>query len=443
MLHEIVQSLLHNLGGKAEVARYLREHGQGSYVLVKVGGGIIEDDLDELASALVFIHMVGMHPVVVHGAGPQLTRELDERGIVSDWIDGLRVTDDATLAAAQRVFQRVGARLADAIEKRGVSARPMPTGILRGSRNERAELGLVGRVDHVDADPIRRACESRQIPVLSPIASTPGGQLLNVNADEAARAIADAMRARKVIYLTPTGGILDERGQVIPAVDSAQDLGRMVERGVITGGMAKKLREIDALLQTLDEHASVSITRPERVAKELFTHLGSGTLVRRGSPIQKHTGIAGLDRFRVTDLLERSFERSLDPGFLDGVEDADVYLGGDYHALAIVRRRAAGSYLDKLAISERAQGMGLGGSLWQRVRDDHPSLYWRSRWKNRANHWYLPRADGMRRTPEWIVFWAGIDDEADIRDAIDDALSYPRSFDAIREEVCVGNETGS
>ncbi|MFK7884127.1 MAG: acetylglutamate kinase [Phycisphaerales bacterium] len=439
MLREIVLNLLHNLGGRAEVARYLREHAQGSFVLVKVGGGIIEDDLEELASALVFIHHVGMHPVVVHGAGPQLTRELESAGIDSDWIDGLRVTDDATLAAAHRVFQRTGATLADAIERRGVSARPLPSGIFQAVRSERTDLGLVGRIDQVDTSPVCQARGAGQIPVLSPMASTSGGQLLNVNADEAARAMAAELDAKKVIYLTPTGGILDERGHVIPAVDSAQDLDRMTLDGVITGGMAKKLREIDSLLRTLDDTATVSITRPEKVAKELFTHLGSGTLVRRGSPIQKHAGINELDRQRVIDLLERSFGRALDPAFLDTVDNTDVYLGGDYNALAIVREREHGSYLDKIAISERAQGVGLGGSMWSRIRDDHPKLYWRSRWKNDANNWYLPKSDGMRRTPNWIVFWSGFEQDEEIRAITTDALSFPHAFNTVREEAHIGS----
>ena len=428
MLREIVVNLLHNLGGRAEVDRYLREYtGAGRYAVVKVGGGLIADDLDELASALVFLHHVGLTPVVVHGGGPQLTEELAARSIETAFVDGLRVTTTEVLSAAQRVFQRVGAELADAVDSRGVRARPLPSGVFEAERTARAELGHVGEVTGVLTDAIVRASERGQLPILSPVGTTADGKLLNINADTATRALALGLGASKVIYLTPTGGILDPDGRVIPAVNCTEDLPSMLESGMVSGGMARKLVEIDGLLEKLDEHASVSITSPAKVAQELFTHRGSGTLVRRGRPIRVQTGIGGLDRSRITALLEQSFGRVLDPAYLDSVGDAAVYVGGDYAAIAIVKRRGPGFYLDKLGLSERAQGIGLGASLWNRVRKDHPSLYWRSRWTNPANKWYLGRADGMARVNggarsgvgDWAVFWYGdVDRDACVRDAV-------------------------
>jgi acetylglutamate kinase len=426
MLREIVLNLLHNLGGRAEVDRYLRQYtGAGRYAVVKVGGGLVADDLEELSSALVFMHHVGLTPVVVHGGGPQLTEELSSSGVETEFVDGLRVTTPEVLGAAQRVFQRVGAQLADAIDHRGVRARPLPTGVFEATRTERAELGHVGEVAGVHLEAITRAGERGQLPILSPVGTSPGGTLLNINADTATRALALALGATKVIYLTPTGGILDPDGSIIPAVNCTEDLPGMLESGLVSGGMARKLVEIRDLLDGLDEHASVSITSPAKVARELFTHRGSGTLVRRGRPIEAHTGLDGLDRARVTTLLEQSFGRTLDPGYLDTVGDARVYVGGDYAAIAIVKRRGPGWYLDKLGLSERAQGIGLGASLWNKIAKDHPGLYWRSRATNDANKWYLGRADGMRRAGEWLVFWCGIENP----DAcVADALSLGHSF---------------
>ena len=89
-------------------------------------------------------------------------------------------------------------------------------------------------------------------------------------------------------------------------------------------------------------------------------------------------------------------------------------------------------YLDKLGLSERAQGIGLGASLWNRIRRDHPALYWRSRSANEANKWYLGRADGMQRAGEWIVFWYGLDnDRGKIEACVQDALSLGHSFGAL------------
>lgn len=429
MLREIVMNLLHNLGGRAEVDRYLREYtGPGRYAVIKVGGGLIEDDLDELASALVFMHHVGLTPVVVHGAGPQLTTELEQSGVDSCFVDGLRVTTPEVLNAAQRVFQRVGAELSDAIDARGVRARPMSMGIFVADQTSDERLGHVGEVARVDAESIRRACELGQVPVIAPIGTSEHGQLLNINADTATRALAIELRATKIIYLTPTGGILDPNNKVIPAVNCTEDLQPMLDSGVINGGMARKLIEIRELLDELDEHASVSITAPAKVAQELFTHRGSGTLVRRGRPIRVQVGTDGLDTQRIVTLLEQSFGRTLKPGYIESLSNAKIYIGGDYAAIAILKEHPCGWYLDKLGLSERAQGIGLGASLWNRVRRDHPSLYWRSRATNDANKWYLSRADGMHRAGEWIVFWYGIDDRAQTQTCIDDALSLGHSF---------------
>ena len=436
MRRDLVINLLHNLGGKAEVDRYLREYTEGerNFAVIKVGGGLIVDDLDELSSALVFLHQVGLCPVVIHGGGPQLTAELEASGVTSEFVDGLRVTTGETLAAAQCVFERAGATLADAIDARGARARPLPTGIFEAAPTDRRELGHVGEVTRVNMEPIQRAAERDQIPILSPLATSADGQMLNINADTAARAVAESLRARKVIYLTPTGGILDAKGRILPAIDTAEDLDDMMRSGVVSGGMSRKLIEIDELLRALGEHASVSITTPEKLARELFTHKGSGTLVRRGAPIRAFQGANELDKRRITDLLEQSFGRTLDPAYLDSVDDATIYVGGDYTAIAIIRPRPCGSYLDKLGISERAQGIGLGATLWNRIRRDHPTLYWRSRTDNAANKWYLPRSDGMHRTADWLVFWYGIDGRAEIDACIADALSFKSVF-APRQEV--------
>ena len=150
--------------------------------------------------------------------------------------------------------------------------------------------------------------------------------------------------------------------------------------------------------------------------------------MRRGRPIKIQVGVDGLDTDRIVELLEQSFGRILDPGYIESLADATIYLAGDYAAIAILKEHRSGWYLDKLGLSERAQGIGLGASLWNRVRRDHPSLYWRSRSTNEANKWYLSRADGMQRAGEWVVFWYGIDSREQIESCIRDALSLGHSF---------------
>lgn len=441
MLRDIILNLLHNLGGKREVERYLREYtqpGSARTTVVKVGGALIEQDLEDLASSLAFLRHVGMAPVVVHGAGPQLSRDLEASGIESRWVDGLRVTTPEVLQTAHRMFLREGARLAEAIDAHGVRARMIPSGVFEAELDDPERLGLVGRITRVDLAPVRAALEAGYLPVLSPMGVTVDGQLLNVNADTAARAIAEALRPAKVIFLTETGGILGADGRVISAINLEEDSARLMESGQVTGGMARKLTEIHSLLSVLPAHASVSITKPAHLARELFTHKGSGTLVRRGAAVEVFDGLAALDLDRLRGLLESSFGRTLRDDYFPSVMHAEAIIA-PYTAVAIVFDEQPASYLDKFAVTAEAQGAGIGASLWNRLVDRHPRLFWRSRIDNPINAWYMQRADGMERTEKWLIFWRGLETSAEIEQAIERALSYEPSFGAaIAGEVPVG-----
>lgn len=430
MLRDIVVNLLHNLGRRAEVDRYLSEYAEGRCcTVVKVGGGLIKDDLEELASCLALLHHVGLRPVVVHGAGPQITEAMANAGIEPQWHEGLRVTTPEVLDLATRVFAEVGTELADAIESRGARTRRLANGVFRARPTDTPGLGLVGEITGLDGDVVAAALERDRMPIIAPVGTTHDGQLLNINADTASRSMATWRRSHKVIFLTPTGGILDPHGKVIPSVNCEQDLDDMLMRGTISGGMARKLTEIRDLLAELDVDASVSITSPAKVARELFTHQGSGTLVRMGTPITRMRGHEGLDRDRATHLLERSFGKRLKHDFFGGLTDEDVYLGGDYTAIAVVRTTELGiDYLDKIALSSEAKGIGLGATMWTRIRERHPKLFWRSKTNNPANAWYLARADGMHRDRDWLVFWCGVEDRTLIEACIADALSQEATF---------------
>tara|TARA_R110000782_G_scaffold20675_10_gene55823 strand:- start:1513 stop:2844 length:1332 start_codon:yes stop_codon:yes gene_type:complete len=432
MMRDIILNLLYNLGGKREVERYLREYtqpGSPRSSVVKVGGALIENDLEDLASSLAFLRHVGMSPVVVHGAGPQLSRDLEASGIESKWVDGLRVTTPEVLQMAHRMFLREGARLAEAIDAHGVRARMIPSGVFEAVPDDPERLGLVGRIVRVDLAPVRAALEAGYLPVLSPMGVTADGQMLNVNADTAARALAEALRPGKVIFLTETGGILGGDGHVISAINLEEDQKQLIESGQVTGGMARKLTEIGDLLDALPTHASVSITKPAHLARELFTHKGSGTLVRRGAAIEVYDGLDGLDLDRLKGLLESSFGRELRDDYFGGVMKAEALIA-PYTAVAIVVDDEPASYLDKFAVTAEAQGAGIGASLWNTLVERHPQLFWRSRTDNAINGWYMQRADGMERTEKWLIFWRGLKTSEEVEKAIERALSYEPSFGA-------------
>ncbi len=440
-MRDIILNLLHNLGGRREVERYLREYtqpGATRTTVVKVGGALIENDLEDLASSLAFLRHVGMAPVVVHGAGPQLSRDLDAQGVLSNFVDGLRVTTPEVLQAAHRMFLREGARLAEAIDAHGVRARMIPSGVFEAVPDDPRRLGLVGRITRVDLAPVAAALEAGYLPVLSPLGVTPDGQLLNVNADTAARALSEALRPGKVVFLTETGGILGADGAVISAINLEEDRAQLVESGQVTGGMARKLLEIGDLLATLPAHASVSITKPAHLARELFTHKGSGTLVRRGAAIETRAGLASLDLEQLRTLLESSFGRRLRDDYFSSVDGATAIIA-PYTAVAIViENERPAAYLDKFAVTAEAQGAGIGATLWNKLVARHPRLFWRSRADNPINAWYMHRADGMERADNWLIFWRGLDTSDEVEQAIARALAHEPSFgDTLAREPAV------
>jgi len=423
--HTIVR-LLNNIGSRKEVEQYLKRFSEVEshrFAVVKVGGAVVRDELESLVSSLTFLYRVGLYPIVVHGGGDQIDRALEEKGLDSERIDGVRVTTPEVLETARRVFRELNERLVEALEELDTRARPIPTGVFRAEAVDRDRLGLVGDVTAVDTDPISAAIRSGHLAILSPLGETAGGQLLNVNADLAARELAREIEPFKIVYLTETGGLLDDHGQVVSSVNLTEEYGHLMEQDWLHSGMRVKIREIKQLLDDLPWSSSVSITRPEHLARELFTHRGSGTLVRRGEEIHTLRESSDLDTEALAELLESSFEKRLVDDYYARKDFDRFYVADSYRAAAVVTDEGGVPYLDKFGVTKQAQGEGLGGPIWRRLKDDYDTLYWRSRVENPINDWYFDQSGGSYRDDPWVVFWYGLEDFDAIGDAVDRALS--------------------
>jgi len=439
----MIVNLLHNLGSRREVSRYLDEFGgerDVPPVVIKVGGAIVAERLVELASAVACLGHVGVRPVVVHGAGPQISAALEAAGVMPEFINGNRVTSPQTLAVVREEFSRVSAELASEIERHGVAARPVNANVFSARRTSDISLGLVGDISGVDTRAVDAERRSGVIPVVSPLARDENGGGLNVNADVAARELAVALGAQKVVFLTATGGLLDERGKLVPAITLADEYEQLIGESWVHGGMRLKLREIRELLDRLPGSSSAAITSPEHLVSELFTYRGAGTLVRRGFEITEHNGLDGVDTDRLSCLVSQSFGRTLSPDYYARREVKRVFVAGEYAAAAVVTDGGPAAYLDKFAVTSEARGQGLAGSLWRRIIASEPALYWRSRAGNEINPWYTSRADGMHRSGEWVVYWRGMSDAGEIARCVHDALALEDSFEptiTIRKESAV------
>ena len=379
-------------------------------------------------SSLSFLHTVGLYPIVVHGAGPQLDAALSERGIETTRVDGMRVTDRETLEVARKVFRQVNLDIVEALEELGARARPITSGVFEARLLDEERYGYVGEITGVDLDVIRSAIRAKALPVISCLGETDAGQIVNINADVAARELAIEGEPHKMIFLTPTGGILDENGELIPSINLSEDYEHLMAQPWVQGGMRVKLAEIELLLGKLPLSSSVSITTPAHVARELFTHRGSGTLVRRGERTLTFDSLEGFDQERATTLLESCFGKPLVDGYFEQKDIHKIYVTESYRAIAILTQEEGVPYLDKFGVGTRAQGEGLGRSVWLRMRQENPVMFWRSRRSNPINTWYFKQADGTFTSGRWTVFWFGLDGFGKMKDCVERALEMPATF---------------
>lgn len=207
-----VVQLLSNIGSKREVQQYLSHFTSVSsqqFAVIKVGGAIITEHLQTLSSALAFLNHVGLFPVVVHGAGPQLNRMLEAAGVEPQFEDGIRVTDGKTLNLARNLFLEENLKLVEALEELGVRARPITSGVFQADYLDKEKYNLVGKINKVDKRPIEASIQAGCLPILPSMAESATGQVLNVNADVAAGELARAIQPLKIVYLSEKGGLFN------------------------------------------------------------------------------------------------------------------------------------------------------------------------------------------------------------------------------------------
>ena len=410
---QTIVRLLSAMGSAKEIQQYLKRFSQldaKRFAVVKVGGAVLRDDLNDLTSSLTFLQQVGLTPIVLHGAGPQLDEELAAAGIEKQTVDGLRVTSPRALGIVRRVFQQQNLKLVEALQSMDTRATAVPIGVFMASYIDRERLGMVGKVTRINLEPIEVSLRAGSIPVIASLGETDDGQILNINADFAANELVCVLKPYKIIFLTGTGGLLDGEGRLIDSINLSTEYEHLMAQPWLTGGMRLKIEQIADLLEKLPLTSSVSITRPAELAKELFTHKGSGTLVRRGEKVLRFTAWEGVDRDRLRVLIESSFGRALVPDYFERTVPWRVYVSENYRAAMILTMEEGGlPYLDKFAVLDEAQGEGLGRAVWQVMREETPRLFWRSRHNNQVNIFYYAESDGCFKQEKWKVFWYGLD----------------------------------
>ncbi len=266
-------------------------------IVVKYGGNAMIDDglKRSFVRDMIFLKSVGMHPVVVHGAGPQISSSIAAAGRTSRFIQGLRVTDGETMKIVEDVLVNVvNAELVQLIVENGGNAF-MPAGRSMGRRfihaskldlaetdpdsGERVDVGYVGNVDEIDVSLMRIDNGNDSIPVVAPVGYDAHGHSYNINADTVAGGVAEACTAEKLIIVTNTEGVLDGDGRLISKLSSA-DVQELIDSGIISSGMLPKIRCALHALQAGVNAVHIVDGRVEHsVLLEVFTDGGVGTLI--------------------------------------------------------------------------------------------------------------------------------------------------------------------
>ena len=399
-----VISVLNNIASKREVQQYLAQFTSVSskqFAVIKVGGAILTDYIDVLCASLRNLNQMGLYPVIIHGAGPQLNKLLEEAGVEPQYNEGIRITDGKTLGVARKLFLEENLKLVEALESWGVKARPITSGVLMADYKDKETYQFVGEVNQVNANSIKAAIADGYIPVLTCMAENDEGQLLNVNADKAAAELAKALVPLKIVYLSEKGGIHDkETGKLIEAINLDEEYDEYMKKPWVS-----KIRDIKTLLDDLPRSSSVAIIHPESLERELFTHSGAGTLIRKGTKLHSASSLKEFSNLgKLKDALARDREGPDAANVVDRYVEIlesrpfQAYFDENMEALAVVlppdEAPNAMAQLATLTMTRNAWLSNIADNVFQNLKRDFPRLAWTVKQDDENLTWFSEKADG-------------------------------------------------
>ena len=292
-----LEQAMHTADVLTEALPYIQRF-EGKVMVVKYGGNAMTDPILESSFArdIVMLKTVGIHPVVVHGGGPQVDNLLKELGRSSERIDGMRVTDKATMDVVEMVLGgSVNKSIVNLINKHGgraigltgkdaslIRAKKLPmTKMDEQGNQQQIDLGFVGDVVSINRDVIDLMIASNFIPVIAPLGVDDEGNTYNINADVVAGKVAEFMLAEKLILLTNIKGVLDKEGNVATGLTPSK-VDEMIADGTISGGMIPKISyALEAVKNGVKSAVIVDGRVPHATLLEVFTDKGVGTLISR------------------------------------------------------------------------------------------------------------------------------------------------------------------
>ncbi len=267
-----------------EVKKYIDKYSK-DIIVIKCGGSVLLDKnlFNQFIEDVSVIYKIGLSAVIVHGGGKNIKKKLDEQNIKTNFIDGLRVTDENTIKIVEEALLELNLEILTNLKNhhiKGCSINPRKNNIIN-VKPDRKELGYVGNPISVDKTEIMNSIENKKIPIIVPMGLGNDKKLYNINADIAAGSIAKKLKARRLLLMTDVDGVLDQDKKLISEINSSI-ANSMLEKKIISGGMIPKINTcLDAVNNGVTGVVIVDGRKPHSILFELFSDKGAGTLIRK------------------------------------------------------------------------------------------------------------------------------------------------------------------
>ena len=267
-----------------EVKKYLEKYND-EYIVIKCGGSVLIDQnlFDIFVKDISTLNKLGFTPIIVHGGGKRISNKLNEIGLESKFIKGLRVTDDETIKVVEEVLIDFNKEIINALDQQNCKSQSINTkenNILTVVQ-ENEELGFVGSPINVDQSIIDKIIADKKVPIIAPLGLDKNDQTYNVNADTAAGYIAKKISARRLIILSDVEGVLDKNKNLIPEINS-ESIKDLIDNETITGGMIPKINNcLDVASNGVKGVVIIDGRKNHSLLFELLSDEGSGTLIRQ------------------------------------------------------------------------------------------------------------------------------------------------------------------
>ena len=266
-----------------EVKNYLDKY-NNEYIVIKCGGSVLVDQIlfSNFINDISILNKLGFIPIVIHGGGKRISNKLNEAGIKSDFINGLRVTNKNSIKVVEEVLNNFNKEITEALKKNGCDGQ----GITNKQNNillveqENQNLGFVGTPKEINQSIIEQIVSKKKVPIIAPLGLDKENQVFNINADTVAGAIAKKLRARRLIIMSDVEGVLDDNKKLITEIDSNK-INELIKNKIISGGMIPKINNcLDVASNGVKGVCIIDGRLDHSILFELLSDKGSGTLIR-------------------------------------------------------------------------------------------------------------------------------------------------------------------